>query len=155
MTTPDPKALARLHAQCFQTPRPWSEAEFAGFLRDPACLLQVRSDGDALQCFALFRQVLEEAELLTLAVAPSAQGQGIARDLLLAGSARMPDAVHCILEVARDNLAARALYARLGFFETGCRPRYYRADDGTTTDALILRAAMPLRVTPARMLAQD
>ena len=155
MTAPDPAALARLHAQCFTTPRPWSEAEFADLLRDPACLLQIRSEAGALQGFALLRQVLEEAELLTLAIAPSARRQGIARDLLLDASAQMPDADHCILEVARDNMAARALYARLGFNETGCRPRYYRAPDGSTADALILRAPLPLRMKPAATSAQD
>lgn len=155
MTAPDPAALARLHAQCFTTPRPWSEAEFSDLLRDPACRLQIQSQGGVLQGFALLRQVLEEAELLTLAVAPSAQRQGIARNLLLSASAQMPTADHCILEVARDNIAARALYARLGFAEVGHRPRYYRAPDGTTTDALILRAPLPLRMIPAATSAQD
>lgn len=155
MTAPDPAALARLHAQCFTTPRPWSEGEFADLLRDPACLLQTRMRGAELLGFALLRQVLEEAELLTLAVIPSARRQGIAQDLLLAGTARMPDADQCILEVARDNMAARALYARLGFVEAGCRPRYYRAPDGTTTDALILRAPLPLRMIPPATSTQD
>ncbi len=43
-----------------------------------------------------------------------------------------------LLEVAADNSAAAALYARAGFGQAGRRPRYY--PDGT--DALLLRVEL-------------
>jgi ribosomal-protein-alanine N-acetyltransferase len=43
-----------------------------------------------------------------------------------------------ILEVAADNPAARALYARAGFREVGRRRNYYRRP-ARRADALILR----------------
>ncbi len=41
-------------------------------------------------------------------------------------------------------LAARALYAGLGFAEVGARPKYY-AGEGAAADALILRAPLASR----------
>ena len=126
-----PEALARLHAAAFVSPRPWSAAEFATLLASPHSLLTVAPEG-----FALARVLAQEAELLTLAVAPGARRRGLGRALLegcLAQAARR-GAGAMFLEVAADNAAARALYARAGFAETGLRRGYY---DGT--DALVLR----------------
>jgi [ribosomal protein S18]-alanine N-acetyltransferase len=85
----------------------------------------------------LARVAAEEAEILTLAVAPAArrQGQGVA---LLAGAmtvARIRGAEAMFLEVAAGNAAALALYGGFGFTEVGRRRRYY--PDGS--DALVLR----------------
>ena len=56
-------------------------------------------------------------------------------------------AVRVFLEVADDNAAARALYARAGFVEAGRRPGYYAGADGERRDALLLalnlRGALP------------
>src|SRR6202012_98656 len=79
----------------------------------------------------------DEAEILTLAVAPESRRQGVAA-VLLAGAmaeARAQAARTRVLEVAIGNAAARALYQRAGFVEAGRRPRYY-ADGG---DVMILR----------------
>ena len=55
---------------------------------------------------------------------------------MLAAAAR--GATRVFLEVAEDNLAARALYERTGFVEAGRRPGYYAAADGGRRDALLL-----------------
>ena len=47
-------------------------------------------------------------------------------------------AVRLFLEVAEDNVAARALYERAGFGQIGRRKAYYAAPDGGRTDALVL-----------------
>jgi ribosomal-protein-alanine N-acetyltransferase len=88
----------------------------------------------------LIRVTEDEAEVLTLAVAPEARRQGVAGALLAAAmaAARAQAARTMVLEVAIGNAAARALYERAGFVEAGRRPRYY-ADGG---DALILRARL-------------
>ncbi|MDX5350628.1 MAG: GNAT family N-acetyltransferase, partial [Paracoccaceae bacterium] len=70
--------LAILHARCFSTPRPWTQAEFAGFLSDPLVFLLVESDAG----FLLGRAVAGEAELLTLAVAPEARRRGLGQRLV-------------------------------------------------------------------------
>lgn len=135
-----PDSLTAIHAQCFSRPRPWSADEFARLLADPACFLVDLPEG-----FALGRVVVDEAELLTIAIMPQHQGKGLGRELLasfLAGAwARAAQTV--FLEVAEDNAAARALYRRAGFAEAGRRRGYYSGTDGAKTDALILRLACP------------
>ena len=132
---PDPETLAQLHAACFTRPRPWSAAEFAGLLASPDTLLAAAPDG-----FGLARVTLDEAELLTLAVAPAARGRRLGPRLLaeLMAQAAARGATAMLLEVAADNAPARALYARAGFAEVGRRRGYY---DGI--DALVLRVALP------------
>ncbi len=135
------EALAQLHAVCFTRPPPWSAADFASFLNDPAHLLYLRSEHGALMGFALFRVVVGEAELLTLAVHPEARRAGLARDLLRDGltAAKTRGAEMCFLEVAEDNHAALALYERAGFTPQGRRKGYYSAPGDASVDALILR----------------
>lgn len=130
-----PDAMAELHAASFTTPRPWSAAEFAQLLADPLCFALVESQG-----FLIGRAVAGEAEILTLAVAPSARRQGVAARLVqgfLAG-ARDRDAASVFLEVAADNAAAISLYLQAGFGQTGRRKAYYAQPGAAPRDALVL-----------------
>ena len=135
-----PARMAALHRAGFTTPRPWTEAEFADLLAQPGTLLEADADG-----FALLRVTLDEAELLTIVTAPAARGRGIAGALLSLILARAADAGAraCFLDVAADNAPARRLYARAGFAQVGFRPRYYRAPDGTATDAIVMVLDLP------------
>jgi len=126
----DPTALAALHASAF--PAPWSAAVFADLLAQPGVFAVAEADG-----FILMRVVLDEAEILTLAVRPAARGAGLGGRLAGQGAVRAAQAgaTRIFLEVAEDNAAARALYDRAGFRQIGCRRGYY---DGGRTDALVL-----------------
>jgi [ribosomal protein S18]-alanine N-acetyltransferase len=110
MTPADPALLARLHAQAFAAP--WSEAEFADLLGQAGVFAVVEPDG-----FILVRVVLDEAEILTLAVRPEARRAGLGGRLTGRGAvaAAQAGASRLFLEVAEDNVAARALYDRAGF----------------------------------------
>lgn len=134
----DAEALAALHARCFGQPRPWSASEFASILPARGVFLT----GDA-QGFVLGRVVAGEAEMLTLAVPPEARRRGRGRALVaaFAGTAVDLGAAEAFLEVARENVAARALYAGAGWVEAGVRPRYY----GPASDAIVMR--LTLRAT--------
>jgi ribosomal-protein-alanine N-acetyltransferase len=125
--------LAALHAEAFDAP--WTAAAFADLLGQAGVFAVEAPEG-----FILMRGVADEAEILTLAVRPSARRRGLGARLLAEGvglaGARGADRV--FLEVADDNAAARALYRRSGFVETGRRPRYYARSDGSREDALIL-----------------
>lgn len=136
-----PAALARLHGLCFTTPRPWSAGEFSALLAQPDVMLVSGPSG-----FALGRLAADEAEVLTIAVAPGARRRGLGRRLLagLVAEVAAGGAATVFLEVAADNGPARALYRAAGFVEAGRRPGYYRLPDGTRGDALLLRrAALP------------
>lgn len=135
-----PAQLAALHARCFATPRPWSEADFATFLQDPLAFLL--TEGDA--AFLLGRAVAGEAELLTLAVAPESRRLGLARKLVarFLYQARLRAADTAFLEVAADNAPAHALYVASGFTESGRRRNYYENPQGGRIDALLMHRAL-------------
>jgi len=135
----DPADLARLHAQAFLHPRPWSEDEFRTLLARADTLTIAGPEG-----LALGRVTLDEAELLTIAVAPAARRKGLGRELLdrfLAG-ARAKGAQTVFLEVDSLNAAARALYAAAGFAKVGLRRNYYR-EGPVPSDALVLSRSLP------------
>ncbi len=87
--------------------------------------------------FVLARRVLDEEELLLLAVKPEAQGKGLGRKLLLRflDNARDKGVARVFLEMRCDNPAER-LYRQCGFDQIGQRPNYYRTLTGTSVDAL-------------------
>jgi len=132
---------ARIAALASATlPEAWTAASFRAALERPGVLGTLAERGESLLGFALAARVGEEAELLSVAVAPAERGAGLGRALLeslLAGlRARGARRVH--LEVRRSNAAALALYESLGFRTARRRARYYR--DGE--DALELGVAL-------------
>lgn len=83
----------------------------------------------------------EVADVMTMAVAPAAQGRGIGRQLLeeLVARAAADHAAYLMLEVRADNERARNLYATKGFETLSVRRRYYQPGD---VDAHVLRLAL-------------
>jgi ribosomal-protein-alanine N-acetyltransferase len=82
-----------------------------------------------------------EAEVMTIAVAPPAQGHGQGARLRVAvvQNAGHRGATQMLLEVRADNEAAQRLYARHGFEQIARRRGYYG-----DTDGLVMRRR-PLR----------
>jgi ribosomal-protein-alanine N-acetyltransferase len=132
-TTAHAAALAAVHASAFPPAEAWGADAIALQLDLPGTFGLIDQRGGML----LGRIASDEAEVLTLAVAPGARRQGIATGLLRAArsEAARRGAICLFLEVATGNAAARALYQREGFVEVGRRRRYY-AD---RSDALVLR----------------
>lgn len=128
--------MATLHALCFDTPRPWSKAEFASLLTGPG----VFTVGDD-RSLAMGREVAGEVELLTLAVHPAARGKGLGRTTLDAFErvAMTRGADTAFLEVAADNPVAISLYISAGYHESGRRRGYYLPKSGVAIDALVLK----------------
>ncbi|MGI1663912.1 GNAT family N-acetyltransferase [Palleronia sp. KMU-117] len=131
--------LARVHAQAMDSGPAWSAADFAGLLAAPGVFALGDDRG-----VALGRVAADEAELLTIAVLPGHRGAGVGRSLLAAfeTEAARAGARVAFLEVAADNHAARALYTRGGYVETGRRKGYYRLPEGGRTDALTMTRAL-------------
>jgi ribosomal-protein-alanine N-acetyltransferase len=125
--------LAAIHAEAFETS--WDAASLSALLASPGVFAVAEADG-----FTLIRVVADEAEILTLAVRPSARRSGLGARLVEAAVVRAAalGAERMFLEVAGDNAAARALYARAGFHEVGRRRGYYARADGSREDALVL-----------------
>jgi ribosomal-protein-alanine N-acetyltransferase len=135
-----PQALAATHAAAFTTERPWTAAEFAALLTQPTTLLTGTTDS-----FVLGRVILDEAEILTLATAPTSRRQGLARAALTAflTTAQTRGATRAFLDVAEDNIPAQALYTSAGFTQIGRRAAYYTAPDGTRTAAIVMARDLP------------
>lgn len=136
-TPDDAAALASLHAKSFA--EPWDTAAMVALLEGEGVIALTAPDG-----FILVRAVASEAEILTLAVDPAARRHGLGRALVEAGgqAAVNAGAESLFLEVAQDNAAALALYARCGFEPVGRRRGYYRRAGGEAVDALVLRQTL-------------
>ena len=129
-------AVAELEQACFSAP--WSEASVREELTNPLSLWLVALAGGQVAGYVGSQTVLDEADMMNLAVAPRHRRQGIARQLVEAlGDALQAQGVQSLtLEVRASNEAAIQLYRSLGFTQVGRRPRYYTKP---TEDALILR----------------
>lgn len=137
-------ACAAIHAPSFA--HPWSAAEFERLLTAPETIADGVFDarGARLQGFVLSRRAVDEAEILTIAIAESQRRSGLGAKLLAVHLAQLAarGVKALFLEVDEANVAARALYARFGFIEVGRRPAYYRTADGGRSTALVLRRAL-------------
>lgn len=116
--------LENLHRMCFPN-KPWTAQDFAD-LKKSGCDIIASQNG-----FVVWRAVADEAEIITIGVAPDARGTGIALAMLglVENDVKQRGAKKIFLEVARDNTPARGLYERAGYTEIGVRPKYYDGVD--------------------------
>ncbi len=127
---------------------PWTAAQLANTLAQDATIGMVIEDGAGHLAGYLFGSVvLDQAEILTLAVYPTQRRQGLGRRLLDAVLDTMVRrGIRAIwLEVRASNEGARALYAQAGFIASGVRRGYYRRP---VEDALVLRRDLLADASP-------
>ena len=138
----DAAALATLAAAAL--PEPWSEAAFAEEIARPEARVWVGrgAAGEAVGYLAA-RRVLDELEVLSLAVAEGQRRAGAGRALVAHALASEPGLRVVQLEVRGNDAAAQAFYARVGFRAVGRRRGFYR--DGV--DALLLSLSAPAAPT--------
>lgn len=129
-------ALARIHQTAFPPDETWSANVIALHVGLPGGFGFIDPRGGMI----LARTMMDESEILTLAVVPDTRRMGLGHALLRAAmrQAAAKDARTMYLEVAEDNAAARALYLKCGFTEVGRRKRYYANGD----DALVMRVSL-------------
>jgi ribosomal-protein-alanine N-acetyltransferase len=126
-TSADLSALRRIEAQAPTTAH-WNDNEYERiFAGDPPRLALVIDD-DTVQGFLIAKQVGVEWELENIVVAAGAQRRGLASALLthFLDVVKQQGGGSVFLEVRASNAAARALYAKHGFAETGRRRYYYQ-----------------------------
>ena len=146
------RALAKIHATAFA--RPWAAHEFERMLCERsteahalrrASAVQGSGIRSGIQGFVLSRRAADEAELLTIVLAPAVRGGGHSHRLLgehlTALNFSGVKTVH--LEVDEGNGPALKLYARHGFTKIGERTGYYPRPDGSRATALTMRARLP------------
>jgi ribosomal-protein-alanine N-acetyltransferase len=117
----------------------WTQAQCLGILDLPRVWVTLARIDDQPVGFALSRTVVDEAELLLLAVSPAFRRRGVGTALvhrtLAVAAASGARLLH--LEV-RDGNFAHQLYNRVGFDEVGRRRDYYRGRGGELFDAISL-----------------
>ncbi len=136
-------ALAELHARAFPN-EPWDAPAITRLLENSAVFAILSREQQKLQGFVMGWSAADDSEILTLAVAPEARRKGVGASLVTAANVaalvRGASTVH--LEVAETNVAARALYKKLGYEEAGRRNAYYMGEGGAV-DALVLKRTLP------------
>jgi ribosomal-protein-alanine N-acetyltransferase len=134
--------LSRLHLACFPED-PWDAAAITKIMGMVGFFGRIAWEDKTPSGFALALGLGEECEILALGVVSERRRAGIGSALVdsICCEAQQRGADRVLLEVAVDNVAARALYAARGFIQVGCRRCYYRQND-RLVDALVLRLAL-------------
>lgn len=119
-------------------PHPWTRGNFSDALRSGYYCVVDEIEHEMVS-YAVLMPVLDEAELLTIAVVNNQQRKGLGRALLQAQLSwvRTQNMRRVFLEVRVTNLSAIALYRSLGFVDIGMRRGYYPHAHGRE-DALLM-----------------
>lgn len=121
------RQIAELEKSCI--PNGWSENAFEqAFENDNALIFAAVSDGE-ITGFLNGSYVLDEAELLNIAVSENYRKNGIAGMLVTVfeEELRKLGVKIVYLEVRESNAPARKLYEKHGFTQNGLRKNYYRS----------------------------
>ncbi|GGD55908.1 ribosomal protein S18-alanine N-acetyltransferase [Lacimicrobium alkaliphilum] len=127
------------HLQCACHSYPWSRSTFASCLAPPYFAWQLTAN-EQLIGFYVGLQVLREATLMDIGLAPSARGQGMSYLLLkhFFSQCREKNIEEIWLEVRVSNQGAIHLYHKTGFELIERRKNYYPCAEGRE-DALIMK----------------
>lgn len=136
MEKSDIPQLAELERLCFSDP--WSVSAFEYELNNPLSLWLVAVQEDNVAGYVGSQTVMDESDMMNIAVHPDFRRQGIAENLItnliLLLNTRQSKSL--TLEVRVSNAPAISLYKKMGFLQVGRRPGYYR---NPREDAYILR----------------
>ena len=114
-------------------PIPLSERQLKRETENENAVYLVADDGDSLLGYGGFWRVLDEAQVMNIAVLPKERGRGIGTRIVEAMilEAKALGLTFMSLEVRASNRAAIRLYEKFGFAAVGERKNYYR-DNGET-----------------------
>ena len=136
MTSAHVPQIAELERLCFSDP--WSEKSIETELSCRLSLWLVAMEGEQVVGYVGSQTVIDESDMMNIAVHPDFRRRGIAETLVAALEDALRDrgSRALTLEVRTSNAPAIALYEKLGFRQVGLRKNYYR---NPREDALILR----------------
>ncbi len=117
--------VAQLEKLCFSDP--WNEASVASELTNKLSLWLVAEEDGVVAGYIGSQTVIDETDMMNIAVHPDYRRQGIATWLIEALICALKEkGSRCLtLEVRQSNLAAIALYESMGFAQVGLRKNYY------------------------------
>lgn len=117
-------------------PLPWNRDHFLHEIRSPVSFPFVAEDGDGnIAGYICPMQVLDEGQILDVAVSPACRGKGIGRMLVERAlqTFKLQGASYVCLEVRPSNSTALHLYAGCGFAAQGKRKAYYENGEDAIT----------------------
>lgn len=128
--------VLEIERHCFR--QPYSREIFEQELQIGSANLWVVPYQKKIIGYLDFWEVVDEIELVSIAVHPEYQGRGVAQHLLKAmvRYGRRHRMRSVVLDVRASNQAALGLYRKLSFKPVGLRKRYYSDNQD---DALILK----------------
>lgn len=116
---------------------PWNKQQFQESLASYQCT--VYEQADQVVGFCILQPVLDEANLLLMAIHPSQQGEGLGYKLLDQSIQQLKNnPIQIFLEVRESNTAAIRLYEKTGFHQIDVRKNYYPNPDGSREHAVIM-----------------
>ncbi|MBR4342579.1 MAG: ribosomal protein S18-alanine N-acetyltransferase [Lachnospiraceae bacterium] len=135
MSEYDLAEVCRLEKECFLDP--WSENMFLSSKTENKQKILVLEDLGIIKGYGVIMTVLDECEILRIAVDSSYRKMGLGSMLLdgMMDFAMKDGARIFYLEVRDSNIPARVLYEKKGFKETGIRKDYY---SNPTEDAVLM-----------------
>jgi len=130
--------FAKIHSQSFNQKNLKYSSEFIlSLLKNPnISYIYKKNKG-----FCIFSCNEKEAEIITMAILPKFQNQGIGF-LILKELEEILSEISCntvFLEVASNNLIAFHLYDKLGFKTFGTRKNYYSISKNNKVNAILMK----------------
>ena len=130
--------FAKIHSQSFNQKNLKYSSEFIlSLLKNPnISYIYKKNKG-----FCIFSCNEKEAEIITMAILPKFQNQGIGF-LILKELEEILSEISCntvFLEVASNNLIAIHLYDKLGFRSFGIRKNYYSVSENKKINAILMK----------------
>lgn len=115
----------------------WNARQMASMIALPSVAIYTATTNNSMVGFAITRTIVDECELLLIAVDPAHRRKGIAVQLIdrLTTDARSAAITKLFLEM-RDGNGAERLYGRQGFEQIGRRINYYRGSNSELYDAI-------------------
>ncbi|WP_265448041.1 ribosomal protein S18-alanine N-acetyltransferase [Flexivirga meconopsidis] len=135
---PDIETLTALDSELFPDDAWSAQSWWAELAGRPRRRYIVATEGDSVVGYAGVDCAGQTADVMTVGVAPAAQGSGLGRRLLdwMTDEATASGAEALLLEVRADNERARNLYLRAGFEQLQTRRGYYQPGN---VDAHVMR----------------
>ncbi len=125
MTEADIEQIVELEKQIFTMP--WSKQAFEEEMDNQLAHYYVAIVNDEIVGYLGYWQVLNEAHITNIGIAPQHRRKGYASKLLMnmLGIVEENDIESITLEVRASNYNAQSLYKKFGFVEAGRRKNYY------------------------------
>lgn len=129
-------AVAEIEKSCFSNP--WDETAILAELDNHCSEIYIAVENGMAAGYANIYTVLDEMDIVRVAVLPDFRRRGVATDILNTVLAEKQGTVY--LDVRESNHPAISLYKSLGFVDTGVRKNYYT----NPTENAILMMRNPL-----------